>query len=83
MARVVEAHLLIAGTRAQDDDIDIRSPDDADVTILPRPNSGTAPQTPGDPGGWQQLMLLVLIVAALVVIFLLVRRQMRRARASA
>ena len=74
---------VMATAEAQDggDGLDIRGPDDSDITILPRPNSGSAPETPGDPGGWQQLTLLAVIVVALALIFFLVRRQARRARA--
>jgi hypothetical protein len=49
--------------------------------ILPRPNSGQAPDSPNDPGGWQQYLVFGLILAGLVVIVLLVLRESRRARA--
>lgn len=36
--------------------------------IVPKPNSGREPLTPGDPGGWQQGMLFFIICAAIIVI---------------
>lgn len=36
--------------------------------IIERPNSGRAPENPGDRGGWEQLALLGLIVVAVAVI---------------
>ncbi len=83
---VVVIHgLLASAALAQDDSdgLDIGTPDEPRVTILPRPDSGRAPETPGDPGGWQQLTLLAVIVVALVLMFFLVRRQARRARTEA
>ncbi len=84
---IAVATVLVLGApaAAQEDDgngIDIRSPGDDGVTILPRPNSGQAPENPGDPGGWQQLLLLGLIVVALVAIATLVIRQSRKERAA-
>lgn len=49
--------------------------------IIPRPNSGTAPEDPGDRGGWEQWALLVAIVAALAAIVALVVGESRRKRA--
>lgn len=49
--------------------------------IIARPNSGTAPQDPGDRGGWEQLALLGLLLAAMAGIGLVVFRGGRRARA--
>lgn len=51
--------------------------------MLPRPNSGQAPDSPNDPGGWQQFLVFGLIAGGLGVIVLLVRRESRRARARA
>ncbi len=48
--------------------------------IIPKPNSGKAPETAGDPGGWLQVSLFFLICAAVIVIVLAVWRQSRRAR---
>jgi len=48
--------------------------------IIPRPSEGRAPETPGDPGGWQQLTLLAVIVIAVAVILYLVRRQVKQAQ---
>lgn len=36
--------------------------------IIERPNSGRAPENPGERGGWEQLSLLGLIMVAVVVI---------------
>ena len=47
--------------------------------IIPRPNSGRAPDSPNDPGGWQQYMVFGLIVAGMAAIVLLVRRSSKRA----
>lgn len=47
--------------------------------IIPDPAEGCGPETPGDPGGWQQLTLLLVILVALVAIGLLVRRQVKQA----
>jgi hypothetical protein len=62
--------------------VDIREPDPVppDASSIPRPNSGTAPQGPGDLGGGLQLTLLGLIAAFPVVAVLGIRRA---ARASA
>ncbi|HSL56682.1 MAG TPA: hypothetical protein VK866_02465 [Acidimicrobiales bacterium] len=48
--------------------------------IIPRPNSGRAPDSPNDPGGWQQYLVLGLIVGAMALIVALVVRESRRAR---
>lgn len=47
--------------------------------IIPRPNSGRAPDSPNDPGGWQQYMVFGLIVGGMAAIVLLVRRSSKRA----
>jgi hypothetical protein len=48
--------------------------------IVPRPNSGQAPDSPNDPGGWQQYLVFALIFAGLGVIVVLAVRESRRAR---
>lgn len=58
--------------------IEIRSPGGAG--IIRDPSEGVGPQTPGDPGGWQQLTLLAIVLVALAVILLLVRRQINQAQ---
>jgi hypothetical protein len=50
--------------------------------IVKRPNSGVAPRTPGDPGGWMQVWLFWLICAALIGMTLLVWYRSHRARAA-
>ena len=42
--------------------------------IIPLPNSGHAPESPGDRGGWQQFMTLGLIVGGVGLVALLVWR---------
>ena len=49
--------------------------------IISRPNSGAAPQTPGDPGGWMQVWLFWVVCIALVGMSLYVWRRSRKARA--
>lgn len=48
--------------------------------IVPEPNTGVAPQDPGDPGGWLQVSLFFLVCAAILVIVGLVWWTSRRAR---
>ncbi len=48
--------------------------------IIPRPNSGSAPQEAGDRGGALQLGLLALLVVAIGGTVLVLVRQSRRAR---
>lgn len=49
--------------------------------IIPRPNSGQAPDDPGDPGGWQQTMLLLLVMGAIALMVFLAWRESKRKRA--
>jgi hypothetical protein len=58
--------------------IEIRSP--AGAGIIRDPSEGVGPQTPGDPGGWQQLTLLAILLVGLTIIVLLVRRQIKQAQ---
>jgi hypothetical protein len=48
--------------------------------IIPEPNSGKAPETPGDPGGWLQVSLFFLICGAVIAMVVAVWLQGRRAR---
>lgn len=48
--------------------------------IIPEPNTGIAPEEPGDRGGWQQWAVLGLIVAGLAVIAVVVTRESLRKR---
>jgi hypothetical protein len=41
-------------------------------SVIPLPNSGRAPQQPGDRGGWMQITLFFLVIAAMGVIFILI-----------
>lgn len=50
--------------------------------IIPKPNSGEAPDEAGDRGGWAQLALLGMIVLALGGIGFAVARGSRRSRAN-
>ena len=65
-----------AGATTTTDPVDNRRFGD----IIPKPNSGKAPETPGDPGGWLQVSLFFLICAAVIGIVLLVWWQSRKAR---
>lgn len=49
--------------------------------IIPRPDSGIAPDDAGDRGGPLQTVLLVLVVGGVVFIAALVARESKRARA--
>ncbi|CAN5727782.1 hypothetical protein BH20ACT2_BH20ACT2_04050 [soil metagenome] len=48
--------------------------------IIPAPDSGVAPESPGDRGGWAQLAVLAVLVGGLGVMAALVVRSARRAR---
>ncbi len=37
--------------------------------VIPLPNTGRKPQTPGDPGGWEQLLLFGILAVASAGIF--------------
>lgn len=51
--------------------------------ILPRPNTGQAPDSPNDPGGWQQYLVFALIIGGLALIAAMVIRESKRARGPA
>lgn len=59
----------------------VRDEDSPLGDIIPRPNSGQAPDSPNDPGGWQQYLVFGAIIAGMAAIVLLVRRESRRALA--
>ena len=48
--------------------------------IIPLPNSGKAPETPGDRGGWQQQVLFFSICGAILVGIGLIWRESRTKR---
>ncbi len=48
--------------------------------MIPRPNSGREPESPGDRGGWLQLTVMAVMVGGLVVIGGLVVRESRKAK---
>lgn len=48
--------------------------------ILPRPDTGQAPDSPNDPGGWQQYLVFGLILAGIGLIVGMVIRESRRVR---
>ncbi len=58
---------------------EVQDPDSPLGQIIPKPNSGTAPEDPGDRGGALQLTVLGLIVAFFAIAVLAVRRASRRA----
>ncbi len=47
-------------------------------SIIPLPNSGVAPKSATDRGGWAQFTVLGGIMAALVILFLLIVRDSRK-----
>jgi hypothetical protein len=59
----------------------VRDEDSPLGDIIPRPGSGQAPDSPNDPGGWQQYLVFGLIVGGMAAIVLLVRWESRRALA--
>ena len=42
--------------------------DDGAGGIIPKPNSGVAPQQPGDRGGWMQTLLFGLVLAGMATV---------------
>ncbi len=46
--------------------------------IIPLPNSGVAPQAPGDRGGWAQVTLFFLILTGMCVVFFMATRSARQ-----
>lgn len=87
-AMLAVASLVLMGSAdpvlAQDDptttSLAPSGPDSPAGNILPRPNSGTAPDSPNDPGGWQQYMVFALIGLGLLAIVALATRESRRIR---
>ena len=53
---------------------------DEPTGIIPRPDQGRAPQSPGDRGGWEQLATFAAIIGALGLLVALAWRSSRRAR---
>jgi hypothetical protein len=43
--------------------------DQGNQGVIPLPNSGTRPQSPGDRGGWEQLLLAGIMTAGCALIF--------------
>lgn len=54
----------------------------ASPAIIPKPDSGKAPEDPGDRGGWAQLAILGVIVATLGGMGFALARGTRRSRAN-
>ncbi len=48
--------------------------------IIPRPDEGRPPRSPGQRGGWEQLATLAAVVAGLAAVGTLVWRSSRRAK---
>lgn len=57
---------------------DQTAPEVSIPSIIPLPNSGVAPKSPTDRGGWAQYTVLGGIVGALVILFLLIVRDSRK-----
>ena len=51
-----------------------------DIGILPRPNSGSAPKSSNERGGWEQYAVMTAIVVALGTIVVLIRRESKRSK---
>ncbi len=62
--------------------VEIRDADSPVGEIIPRPNSGVAPQNPGDRGGALQFLILGLMLGFMAIAFFSVRRAMKKARAA-
>ena len=63
-ALAVAAVLLLAAAPAWSQDAPVTTGDPPRIEIIPRPNSGHAPEDAGDRGGALQLLLLGLLVVA-------------------
>ncbi len=76
----------VAAVVAQDADdgpVQITDPDQQPQGgIIPRPNSGSAPDDPGDRGGAYQWILFGLIVVFIAVAFTSIRRTAKRTQAA-
>jgi hypothetical protein len=84
MTTVLVAPRAWSVDQARQSDTTIATADDGGSSvgnILPRPNTGQTPDSPNDPGGWQQYLVFALIFAGLGAIVLLATRESRRARA--
>lgn len=71
-----------AGPAATATDDDSQPPAPNAPSIIPQPNSGAEPETPGDPGGWQQTLVFAGILTAGAAVVTLAWRDARRRRAA-
>lgn len=78
---VVAVTVTTDGSASKDPQTEEIRDGEARPGIIPQPGEGTAPENPGDRGGWEQLALFGVIVVALVVIAFAVVRGTKRARA--
>lgn len=77
--------VVVPAAQAQESDeapVVVTEADQPAGGIIIRPNSGVAPDDPGDRGGALQLTLLALIVGFVGVAFFSVRRSSRKALAA-
>lgn len=70
---------LDSGPR-QDTQGQLPEADGAKPHIIPRPNEGVAPKTPGDRGGWEQLTVFGIMLASMAIIGVVIFRGTRGAR---
>ena len=83
VALAVAVVLLLAAPSARAQDGPGTTGDAPSIEIIPRPNSGEAPEEAGDRGGALQLTLLVLVTVAVAGGAWHISRQVRRSRGSA
>jgi hypothetical protein len=80
---------MASSARAQTDPIPTSTTlpvDRGNQSVIPLPNSGRRPQSPGDRGGWEQLLLFGILTVGCAIIFgrvLWAAHQRSRANAAA
>lgn len=74
---------MVGAQDADDGPVQITDPDQQPQGgIIPRPNSGSAPDDPGDRGGAYQWILFGLIIVFIAVAFTSIRRTAKRTQAA-
>lgn len=82
VAAIVIGVAVVAGTMKADPAPKASQPaENSRPTSIPRPGSGTAPQRPGDRGGWEQLAIFGLTLASMAGIGVVIFRGGKKARA--